>query len=94
MLPRQEIVRVLARIREVLMPGGWMALGMVESDVDDVPVPFLGVSVRVTGWPREGLRRVVTDAGSSIEIEDAHTYRSPSPDLPPETQLFLIARRS
>ena len=94
MLPRREITRVLTRFREVLVPAGWVALSMVEGDIDDVAVPFLGVPVRVTGWPREQLRRVVTAAGFTIEIEDVRTYRSPSADVAPETQLFLIARRS
>lgn len=94
MLPRQEIVRVLARIREVLVPAGWVAMSMVEGDIDDLSVTFLGVPVRVTGWPREELRRTITDAGFAVEVEDVRSYRSPSPDVAPETQLFLIARRS
>ena len=37
---------------------------------------------------------ILTEAGFTIEIEDARSYRSPSPEVAPETQLFFIARRS
>lgn len=37
--------------------GRWLALGVVEADLDDVTLSFLGVPVRVTGWPRAQLRR-------------------------------------
>ena len=92
MLPRQKVTQALAQIREVLVSPGWLALGMVEADIDDVPVPFLGVPVRVTGWPREELHRVVGQAGFAVEAEDVRSYRPPSPDAVPETQLFLLAR--
>jgi SAM-dependent methyltransferase len=94
MLPRAQVVEALARFREVLTPYGWVALGMVEADLDDAPLPFLGAPVRVTGWPRDELRQLVTDAGFTVEVQDARSYRPPLPDAPPETQLFLLARRT
>jgi SAM-dependent methyltransferase len=94
MLPRERIVEVLDGLRDVLAPGGWLALSMVEADVDDVELPFLGATLRVTGWPRERLRAVVTAAGFAVEDEDVRSYAPPAPDAPPETQLFLLASRS
>jgi hypothetical protein len=91
MLPRHEIVRTLTRLREVLLPAGWLAISMVEADLDDVALPFLGVPIRVTGWPREQLRRVIADAGFTVDIEDTRSYVPPAPDAPPEVQLFNIA---
>jgi ubiquinone/menaquinone biosynthesis C-methylase UbiE len=93
MLPRREIIATLDRIRRLLVPGGWLALAMVEADLDDVTLPFLGLPVRLTGWPREQLRAVVEDAGFTIDAEDARSYESPDADVPPETQLFLLGRR-
>ena len=93
MLPRREVVRTLARLRDVLLPAGWLAIGMVEADLDDVTLSFLGAPVRVTGWPRAQLRRLVDDAGFTVEVEDARSYLPPAPDAPPETQLFILAHR-
>jgi hypothetical protein len=47
----------------------------------------------MTWLATRGLRRVVIDAGFSVEIEDARSYRPSSPGVAPETQLSLIARR-
>jgi hypothetical protein len=67
---------------------------LVEADLDDVPLPFLGTALRVSGWPRDQLKHVVTEAGFAIEIEDVRSYAPPTPEAPLETQLFLLARRS
>ena len=91
MLPRAEIVRALRGLP--LTPDGLLALGMVEIDADDLAVPFLGEPVRVSGWPRAGLRRVVTEAGYTVLAEDAREYAPPVPAAPPEVQLFVLARR-
>jgi SAM-dependent methyltransferase len=65
-LPRAEIVRTLAALREVLVPAGWLTIGMVEADVDDVALSFLGAPIRMTGWPRQQLRRVISDISSKV----------------------------
>jgi SAM-dependent methyltransferase len=94
MLPRARIVGALAALRDVLLPGGWLTVGMVEADVDDVALAFLGVPIRVTGWPRPQLRRVIGEVGFTVEVEDARSYVAPVPDVPPETQLFVLAHRN
>jgi SAM-dependent methyltransferase len=94
MLPRDRVVAVLGGLHDVLTPGGWLALSMVEADLDDAELPFQGATLRVTGWPRDALREVVTGAGFAIEDEDVRSYDPPAPDAPPETQLFLLARRT
>jgi ubiquinone/menaquinone biosynthesis C-methylase UbiE len=93
MLPRAEVLGTLAALREILLPAGWLTIGMVEADVDDVTLPFLGAPIRVTGWPRERLRRVIGDIGFTVEVEDVRSYAPPAPDVPPETQLFILAHR-
>ncbi|MDX1195735.1 methyltransferase domain-containing protein, partial [Sinorhizobium medicae] len=49
MLPRAEIPLALLTIRNLLVPGGLFALSMVEADVDDFSIPFLGNNIRVSG---------------------------------------------
>lgn len=93
MLPRPQIAHTLAQLREIIAPAGWLAVAMVEADLDDVELPFLSQAVRLTGWPREELRHVVRDAGYTVEFEDVRTYAPAVPGAPEETQLFLLARR-
>lgn len=94
MLPRTQIPDVLGRIRAVLDDGGWLALGMVEADLDDVELPFIGQPVRVSGWPRDRLCEVLATAGFTVESLDVRTYAPVTDDVPPEVQLFLLARRT
>jgi SAM-dependent methyltransferase len=91
MLPRKVIRQVLANVREMLSPSGCLALGMVEADLDDVPIPFLGCPVLVSGWPAEQLREELQLAGFSIKAEATYSYEPAAPGVPPETQLYLLA---
>ncbi|MEY6568899.1 class I SAM-dependent methyltransferase [Streptomyces sp. PGLac3x] len=93
MLPREEIPHALRLLRSLLVPGGHLALSMVEADLDDAGIPFLGHTLRVSGYLREELRRVVTEAGFEIPGEDDYAYAPASTDAPPEYQLFLNCRR-
>jgi SAM-dependent methyltransferase len=94
MLPRDEIPYALRQCRKMLRPGGLFALGMVECSLDAAPIPFLGHTIRVSGFLRDELRRVVRDAGFEIAGEAALSYSPASTDTPPETQLFLNCRRT
>jgi SAM-dependent methyltransferase len=93
MLPRPEIPTALRTIHGLLRPGGLLALSMVEADLDDVEIPFLGNLVRASGYLRDELRQVVTDAGFEIVKEDSYSYAPASSDVPPEEQIFLYCRR-
>ncbi|MGN0118747.1 MAG: class I SAM-dependent DNA methyltransferase [Streptomyces albidoflavus] len=93
MLPREEIPHALRLLRSLLVPGGHLALSMVEADLDDAGIPFLGHTLRVSGYLREELRRVVSEAGFEITGEDDYAYAPASTDAPPEYQLFLNCRR-
>lgn len=93
MLPRAEIPLALQTIRHLLAPGGLFALSMVEADVDDFSIPFLGNTVRVSGYLHEDLHKVIETAGFEIVEESSCTYTSASADVPPEEQLFLCCRR-
>ncbi|MER8182873.1 class I SAM-dependent methyltransferase [Kitasatospora sp. NPDC094015] len=93
LLPQNEIPPVLGRIRDLLRPGGLLALGMVEADLDHVPLPFLGHELRISGYLREELARTLAGAGFSVESGSGHPYAPASTTLPPEEQLFLRCRR-
>jgi SAM-dependent methyltransferase len=92
-LPRATIPRALGLIRGALAPGGLFSLAMVEADVDDVPISFLGSRILVTGYLREELRSVLHAAHFSIEEEKAISYAPASTGARPEIQLFLNCRR-
>lgn len=92
MLPRAEIPFALQTIRHVLVPGGLFALSMVEADVDDFSIPFLGNTVRVSGYLHEDLHKVIETAGFEIVEESSYTYAPSAADVPPEEQLFLCCR--
>lgn len=93
MLPQEEIPYALRMLHGQLREGGLLALGMVEADVNDFSMPFLGNTIRVSGYLREDLRRVVRDAGFEIVGEDAYAFAPASTEVPPEIQLFLHCRR-
>ncbi|MFC8449658.1 methyltransferase domain-containing protein [Kitasatospora sp. NPDC057223] len=94
LLPQNEIPVVLARIRRLLRPGGLLALGMVEADLDHVVLPFLGTTLRISGYLREDLTRVLVEAGFTVEEQFGLPYAPASTSLPPEEQLFLRCRRT
>ncbi|MFI0900320.1 class I SAM-dependent DNA methyltransferase [Streptomyces sp. NPDC020983] len=93
MLRRSEIPETLRAVHALLAPGGLLALSMVEADVDDVPIPFLGHTIRVSGYLQDDLREIVTDAGFEVIKEDAYTYAPATTDVPPERQIYLCCRR-
>ncbi|AXK36158.1 class I SAM-dependent methyltransferase [Streptomyces armeniacus] len=93
MLPRAELPYALRMLHGQLREGGLMALGMVEADVNDFSIPFLGNTIRVSGYLREDLRRIVRDTGFEIVGEDAYAFAPASTEVPPEIQLFLHCRR-
>ncbi|MEV7196673.1 class I SAM-dependent methyltransferase [Streptomyces sp. NPDC093510] len=93
MLPRAEIPEALRLLHGLLLPGGLMELSMVEADLDDAAIPFLGHTIRVSGYLRDELRQVVRDAGFEITGEDTYSYAPASTDVPPEHQIFLHCRR-
>jgi SAM-dependent methyltransferase len=93
MLPRVDIPPVLAKINGLLRPGGYFLLSMVEADLDDTPIHFLGSPVRVTGYIRGELQELVAKAGFEVLDLRHLSYAPASTELPPEVQLFLFCRR-
>ncbi|MEU9286119.1 class I SAM-dependent methyltransferase [Streptomyces sp. NPDC048275] len=93
MLPRAEIPLALLTVRHLLAPGGLFILSMVEADVDDFSIPFLGNTIRVSGYLKEDLRKVIESGGFEIVKESSYTFAPAATDVPPEEQVFLCCRR-
>lgn len=92
-LPRTRIRTALRRIHSILTHGGWFALGMVEADVDDVSIPFLGTRLRVTGYLRDDLRELLRESGFYVGWEHMLSYAPETSAAQPEIQMFFLARR-
>lgn len=92
MLPRAEIPQALRTVHHLLEPGGLFILSMVEADVDNRPIPFLGNTIRVSGYLREELRRLVAEHFEIVK-ESSYIYAPAISDVPPEEQVFLNCRR-
>ncbi|MEU5344915.1 MULTISPECIES: class I SAM-dependent methyltransferase [unclassified Streptomyces] len=93
MLPRVEIPLALRTVRHLLVPGGLFVLSMVEADVDNYAIPFLGNTIRVSGYVLEDLHKVIETGGFEIVKEASYTYAPAVADVPPEEQVFLCCRR-
>jgi ubiquinone/menaquinone biosynthesis C-methylase UbiE len=93
-LPRAKLRDALGLLRDILVPRGLLALAMVEADVDDVPIPFLGSRIRVTGLLRDELRAVLLESGFAIELEWTMSYAPETSEAGPEIQLFFLCRRA
>jgi ubiquinone/menaquinone biosynthesis C-methylase UbiE len=93
MLPRSEISVALRRLHQALVPGGWLVVAMVEAELDDVPIPFLGSTVRVSGYPRHELAALVEAAGFRVDHQTVFSYAPAASGLPPEVQIFLSCQR-
>lgn len=89
MLRRADIPRVLRRIRGVLRPGAVVAIGMVEGDLDYVPLSFLGQQVSVTAYPRADLEAAIRAEGLHVLEVDVEEFEPASADVPAERQIFL-----
>lgn len=92
-LPRTRIPTMLRRIHRILVPGGHLATAMVEADLDDAQIPFLGTRIRVSGYLRDDFRTLLRDAGFEIEYEQTVSYAPQSTEAYPEIQMFALCRR-
>jgi hypothetical protein len=92
-LPRTRIRTALRRIHSILTHGGWFALAMVEADVDDVSIPFLGTRLRVTGYLRDDLRGLLSECGFYVGWEHVLSYAPETSAAQPEIQMFFLCRR-
>ncbi|SFQ63039.1 class I SAM-dependent DNA methyltransferase [Amycolatopsis rubida] len=92
-LTRLETERALGRIADWLAPGGRFALVTVPADVEDVPVAFLGHSIRVTSFPADALADRVRAAGLEVTGTRAEAFAPGKPGAEPEEHVLISARK-
>ncbi|MDX3355685.1 SAM-dependent methyltransferase [Streptomyces sp. ME01-24h] len=91
--PQAGLPSALRTVPDPLPPGGPFTLATVEAGVADPAIPFLGHTIRVSGYLRDELRQVVADAGFAVLEEDTYAYAPHTTEVPPEEQRFLHSRR-
>ncbi|MGH3994780.1 MAG: class I SAM-dependent DNA methyltransferase [Pseudonocardiaceae bacterium] len=90
MMPKADIEKVLAEVREHLNDDGLLAIGMVYGDMDSLPISFLGVSTFASAYPSDQLAQVVGDAGFEVvDVEEVNVQAEPERV---ERQIYLRAR--
>jgi SAM-dependent methyltransferase len=92
MLRRSDIPRVVRRVRSVLRPGGLVAIGMVEGDLDYEPVTFLGQPMSVTAYPQADLEAAIRAEGLHVLEVDVEEFEPASAEVPAERQIFLCCQ--
>jgi SAM-dependent methyltransferase len=92
MVPRKSFVPTVRNLARLLRPGGCLVLSMVEADLDDVPLPFLGQTVRVSGFPQAELEARLKEAGLAILESSSAVFEAAAPGAPPERQLFYCCQ--
>ncbi|PKV95951.1 methyltransferase family protein [Amycolatopsis echigonensis] len=92
-LSRAETERVLGRIAGWLAPGGRFALVTVPADIENVPIEFLGHSIRVTSFPVDALVERVRAAGLEVTGTREETFEPETPGTEPEEHVLISARK-
>ncbi|SUA72835.1 6-hydroxy-D-nicotine oxidase [Nocardia otitidiscaviarum] len=93
MLPRSGIQQALAVLHKAVKPGGYLLVGMVEADLDAEAVSFLDTDVRVSGYRRDDLHRVVEQAGFTVLELRVVSYTPALAEAELETHLYVYAQR-
>ncbi|MDQ2588689.1 class I SAM-dependent methyltransferase [Saccharothrix yanglingensis] len=91
-MTRAEVEDVLARLHGRLEPAGLLALITVPLDVEDLEVPFLGHTVRLTSFATPDLLRRVENAGFTVVETRATVFSPDSEGQPDEEHLFVLAQ--
>jgi ubiquinone/menaquinone biosynthesis C-methylase UbiE len=92
MLRRADIPGAVRRIRSIVRPNGYIAVGMVEADLDYVPLTFLGAELRATGYPRADLEALLIGEGLEVREVDVEEFEPIAPEVPPERQIFVYCQ--
>ncbi|MBB4684268.1 class I SAM-dependent methyltransferase [Amycolatopsis jiangsuensis] len=92
-MPRADTEAALADIAGWLAPGGRLALVTVPSDVEDVPVEFLGHRIHVTSFSAGALLERVRAAGLVVTETRSETFAPDQPGAEAEEHLLISARK-
>jgi ubiquinone/menaquinone biosynthesis C-methylase UbiE len=92
MLPKSDVAIMLDRIYGWLRNDGLLSLGMVNFDADAAPVEFMGVQVRVTGYPPDGMADAILR--SKLNLISLETVEHQPSVGPVEPQIFCLAHKA
>jgi ubiquinone/menaquinone biosynthesis C-methylase UbiE len=92
MLPKSDVAIMLDRIYGWLRHDGLLSLGMVNFDADAEPVEFMGVQVRVTGYPPDGMADAILRA--KLNLLSLETVEHQPSVGPIEPQIFCLAHKA
>jgi SAM-dependent methyltransferase len=76
-LHRADVERTLDAIHEVMHPGGFFAIGMVEGDTDYLLRDFLGTQVPLTAYPRDQLEALLVAHGFTVAEVRSEPWTGP-----------------
>lgn len=92
MLPKSDVAIMLDRIHGWLRSDGLLSLGMVNFDADALPVEFMGVPVRVTGYSPDGMAAALVR--SELNVISLDTVEHQPLVGPVEPQIFCLAHKA
>ncbi len=93
-LPRNRQPGLLRSIYRWLRPGGlFMATFARTADENYVEDDWFGAPMHWSGWDAESNRRMVADAGFSVESSKLETSDDPNEPGETETHLWIVARK-
>jgi ubiquinone/menaquinone biosynthesis C-methylase UbiE len=92
-MSRVDVVDVIGKIGRWLKPGGLLAMVTVPMDVEDLEVPFLGHTVRLTSFAKPDLLEIVKQAGLQLYYSRSIFFSPDKPGQPDEEHLLVLASR-
>jgi SAM-dependent methyltransferase len=92
-LTRAEIDAALEKFAGWLVPGGIFLLATVPADIEGVEGDFMGKTVTVSSYPREGFRERFTRLGLEVVRERVVEFRPDHADAGAEHDLFMAGRK-
>ena len=89
-LPREEHGEILKRIHRWLRPGGLLLFSQEAGNMNDVTGQWLGVSMFISVFDPETMRRVVQDTGFELAETDIESQLEQGREVP---YLWILAKR-
>lgn len=92
-LTRPEVDAALAKFAGWLAPGGYLLLGTVAADVENLDFEFMGHPITVSSYSAETFRERLRAAGLEIVRDRVSDFMPDHPTAESEQDLFISARK-
>lgn len=93
MLRRGAIEHTLWRLAELLLPGGFLVVSMVNGDLDYAQIAFLDIPVYVSAYQRDEFAQLLVNSGLRL-LEIQTVEYSGEDGSEPEMQHFYFCQRN